>query len=427
MDAAGDDAGWQGLWRKLVPGQVVAVFYEDDNTWHERLLLYPVNERVWVCATPDGDQYLEQLDGKDKDGVCRLCLLQTNGTAPRFLRGHFYRFAERFDDAKLRAMIKGGKAQADGMGDEVEPSWAINSAGEKLKYKVYMADSSGKGFSSMDLSKGKAEADEDLDAGEDHVWVSLETVGAEIKKGQELSLISGDVRLGDRGIHILGSGESVAVQRLTVEEAADQTDEKQEGKGDKLDDLRLFSPVCHNSAGKRWLDFGKGVDKISQEVIDDWPLEGDRSIAWLVGYIHKHGGTPEGRHTKWAVEQHIGVDSLGYVLHDLVGYCLELAVSYDQLDVSNLASCEVLGRIYQLLEETSGTMVVEGLEHYIGRSKTGGRKKGVALAPGLAKSVTASMSAETEILKQRRKAREEEQSARETSKKSGPKGGAGGK
>ena len=146
-----------------------------------------------------------------------------------------------------------------------------------------------------------------------------------------------------------------------------------------------------------------------------------------MGHIHKHGGTPEGRHTKWAVEQHIGVDSIGYVLHDLVGFCLELAVSYDQLDVSNLASYEVLGRIYQLLEETSGTMAVEGLEHYIGRQKTGGRKKGVALAPGLAKSVTASMTVETEILKQRRKAREEEQASREASKRGSPKGGAGGK
>ena len=84
-------------------------------------------------------------------------------------------------------------------------------------------------------------------------------------------------------------------------------------------------------------------------------------MLWLLEYIAQHGNTPEGRHTKWAMEQAIAKDSLGYMLHDLLGYVLEMAVSYDQLDVPNLASMEILGRLYQLLEETSGTMVVEGL------------------------------------------------------------------
>ena len=70
-------------------------------------------------------------------------------------------------------------------------------------------------------------------------------------------------------------------------------------------------------------------------------------------------------------------------------------------------------------------MVVEGLDHYVGRSKTGGRRRGVALAPSLAKHVTTRMGTEVEILKQRRKAREEEAAAMEASKKGGGKPGGG--
>ena len=57
-----------------------------------------------------------------------------------------------------------------------------------------------------------------------------------------------------------------------------------------------------------------------------------------------------------------------------------------------------------------------GLEHYVGRSQTGGRKRGVALAPSLAKHVTGRLGGEIEILKQRRKAREEEAAAKEATK-----------
>ena len=112
----------------------------------------------------------------------------------------------------------------------------------------------------------------------------------------------------------------------------------------------------------------------------------------------------------------------------MIGYILELALSYDQLDISNLASMEMVARVYQLLEETKGTMMVKGLEHYIGRSKTGGRKRGVALAPSLAKHVTTNLGTDIEILKQRRKAREEEAAAKYATKKhkDGNQGGGGG-
>jgi hypothetical protein len=206
----------------------------------------------------------------------------------------------------------------------------------------------------------------------------------------------------------------VSVKRVLIEDASAEAAAEEKAE---LNDLRITHPVIYNKAGKRWASFQSALEKLSPEEVGDWPLEGERTIEWLCNFISQHGPTPDARHTKWTMEQHISVESIGCVLHDLLGFVIELAVCYDQLDVSNCASIEMVGRIYQLLEETGGSMLVEGLEHYVGRSKTGGRRRGVALAPSLAKHVTTNLGTEIEIMKQRRKAREEEAAAKESGKK----------
>ena len=107
------------------------------------------------------------------------------------------------------------------------------------------------------------------------------------------------------------------------------------------------------------------------------------------------------------------------MIHGLIGFALELAATYNQLDMPNLA--ELLGRVYQMVEETRGAMTTEGLEHYIGRDPTAGLRRGVALAPAVADDATAKQTKETEIMKQRRKAREERTLASNKGKKEGGK------
>ena len=95
------------------------------------------------------------------------------------------------------------------------------------------------------------------------------------------------------------------------------------------------------------------------------------------------------------------------MIHDLLSQALEYLVCYDQLDGSNLACAEVIARTYQLVEETHGSMKIEGVEHYIGKPTSMGTRRGVALAPVLSRHATSKLARETDILKQRRKAREE--------------------
>lgn len=60
-----------------------------------------------------------------------------------------------------------------------------------------------------------------------------------------------------------------------------------------------------------------------------------------------------------------------------------------------------------LIEETRGSLTVEGWEHLIGRPGASSLHKGIALTPGMLKYALVQQTKETEILKQRRKAREE--------------------
>ena len=136
-------------------------------------------------------------------------------------------------------------------------------------------------------------------------------------------------------------------------------------------------------------------------------------MQWVCDYTTTHGGSFDGRHTKWLTEQRVDRDSACAVLHDLLGLTLELGLCFDQVDASNMASMEVVCRAYQLIEETGGSMQMEGLEHYVGRDVHGaGLRRGIALAPSLAAHATEQQSKQTGILKERRKAREEKAAAK---------------
>eukprot|EP00972_Heterocapsa_arctica_P053692 7910627-Heterocapsa_arctica.AAC.1 len=40
-----------------LPGHVIAVRFENDHWWHERLLVWPVTTCAWCIYSPDGDFY----------------------------------------------------------------------------------------------------------------------------------------------------------------------------------------------------------------------------------------------------------------------------------------------------------------------------------------------------------------------------------
>ena len=59
-----------------------------------------------------------------------------------------------------------------------------------------------------------------------------------------------------------------------------------------------------------------------QEPLEDYPLEGERTIGWLYTFVREHGGTFDSRHTRWMLEQKIEKESMAAKMHDLVGLAL---------------------------------------------------------------------------------------------------------
>ena len=90
--------------------------------------------------------------------------------------------------------------------------------------------------------------------------------------------------------------EIVAVRRVTVAEAIAGVEVPDA-------DARVLGALAYDHEGRRHIDFGDAVRKMKQEPVTDFPLRGERSCGWLLRSIADHGGTPDGRHTKWAVEQ----------------------------------------------------------------------------------------------------------------------------
>ncbi|CAK0894060.1 unnamed protein product, partial [Prorocentrum cordatum] len=420
---------------ELLVGSYVAVFYTEDDVWHERQILFQVDAQHWVVYTPDGDMYIENVMAGDPDsGPCRAAILPADGTLPFFLRGKTYRFRDFPDEQRLLDLINEGYQLAVSEGGEVVgPTAYTDAMGQRQPLELHEGiyrRARGRPLPALpppleppeggDLLVGGTRTPEVLDADVELVndggrWVSLVTIGS-VRRGDPVEPETGDKVLGELALHRMPNGEVIAACR------PDYLSKVVDG-GSAADggDARVLAPVSYDPGGRRRCDFANAVSKMSTEPMEDFPLEGERSALWLFKYVRDHGGAFDARQTKWTTEQKIAIDSTAYLIHDLVGLALDLSVCYDQCDGGNLASVEVLARLYQLVEETNGTLQLEGLEHYVGRDPTGGLRRGVALNPGLAHYATDKKSKETEVMKQRRKAREESAAAKKASKGGGKK------
>ena len=426
-------------WSSLRPGMSVGVKFDDDSEdlWHERLLLWPcsANGSQWYVVTPDSDKYVEDLTCPGgEDCPVRAFSCSDRRVCVNEAKGKFYRFRSYPSQEDYVDMLVDARAIAIAGADDVKrpkeclgmnnkrvPTWKLLPEEE--------AGDDGETDGADEAAPAPAQASMATFAGHGvEKWISLENAGG-LKVGAKVQLRDGDVVLGDRGIHRARGGDLVAVRRavaadaaaaaVELEEAADDAREAGgDGKIDAIYDARLLGDLRYDAQGKRVLPFLTGVNELTEEELADYPLDGGRTLRWLAQYTVSNGGTFDGRHTKWCLEQKVELSSVAGHIHDLLGFCLDLAITYDQVDASNLACLEVVARTYQLVEETGGSMQIEGLEHYVGRSKGAALRRGIALAPSLATHATERQGKETAILKERRKAREERAAAG-----SNPKGG----
>ena len=404
----------------MLPGRQLLLHYPDDRTiWHAARAVYPGRSKRWYILTPDGDIYDEDVACITGQGPNKAALCSRSGAAPPDIGGRQYLFSEDPSDEVMKAQIESLRESNPKM--EVPKHW-VNSVGTKLLLEDVREVSPRRRLSTkrVDFALTPEVADK---ANKWHVenpaltggsWMTMETSGS-LQKYTLVEPKRSDVVRGRRGLYDTGGGTWVAIAYLSEVEK-----ESMEEREQSLDN-RILEPVVYDERGVRHLDFSTAVRRMTAEPMADFPLKNGRSLQWLLQYVVDHGATFDGRQTKWATEQKIDAESAPYVFHDLLGYALELGATFDQLDMLNCASMELIGRVYQMIEETRGSMSSDTIDHYIGRDATAGLRRGVALAPSLAEDATNRQSKETEILKQRRKAREEKALASGKGAKSGGK------
>ena len=99
-------------------------------------------------------------------------------------------------------------------------------------------------------------------------------------------------------------------------------------------------------------------------------------------------------------------------------------MTYDQLDITNSAMAEVIGRMYSLVEETSGSMRMDDIEYFVGRDEAAGS---TAVAPGLREHQSDKLERDVNVAKNLRKSRKESKGLSCKKDKTNPKdGGPGG-
>jgi hypothetical protein len=148
---------------------------------------------------------------------------------------------------------------------------------------------------------------------------------------------------------------------------------------------------------------------------DDFVVKGPRTCLWVIKHMLEAGGTPVGHHQRWRANCKLQATDGGVAEHETFCKILQTMLTYDQLDVSNLASAEVIARQIQLIEERYENKLATdsdkaGQNHlFSGLDDTRG---GICLCPALREYVAQELTKESLIMKERRKAREERALAR---------------
>lgn len=383
--------------------------------WHEHLALRPLADGCWVIYTADQDMYVETLASPPHEGILWGDLANRRPRLPDGLgmkhKRPVYRFAAYPSSAQVTSLLRQSEelAKREGLatwGDEpggVRPDPIVVPALAPARVTVIFGDSGFEFGQTIDMEPN------DFLRGSYVIGTrgAFKFVGVKVDIAREVS--TADLVRRFVGRPVQGAPEG---------QVADEDETS-------LEDVRAL-PVLYENSGERYRTFESAVNLMVEEPFDerDWPLEGPRSAFWWLRSTRRMGITPVGRHSRWVADSGVPAADRSLYEHECLSYAIELACTVDQLNVASLVCFEHLLRRLQLIEEahilSPSAPSYDGAEHWMG---AGRRKGGVLVFPELAKHVATRVREETEVAKERRKAREERRLASSGGKSRG-KGGA---
>eukprot|EP00438_Fugacium_kawagutii_P024261 Skav223122 [mRNA] locus=scaffold419:830256:833692:- [translate_table: standard] len=374
----------------LCPGQVVAVFYDDDTYWHERLLVWRCNEEEWFVLTPDADLYPENLACNGGDGPSRL---KVKGVDFRYwsrIGGASYRFAKPLEnDDAFRAHVKQAYREGSGM-DSFDPEWrpshiqdvkgVMQAANDYLGTLLVTRRLTHKGPSLRaggGLQVEVAAAGDGMDSvrpivlpGPTQVWVITERMDGHALGESALVDPSKDLMIGSHtGLIKVASGWMKA-ELVETSEAPNFIESRRPpaaspsspavaapASGD-ADDSSLDARALavdydqHNLRHKAWREV---VHESREFGYPDWPHEGPTTVLHMLKHMQRFGGDPKQWLELWCRQKSIAdQDRVKHELRCLMD-ALYYGGVYDQLNLPVLASFESIARRVQCIVDAYST------------------------------------------------------------------------
>ena len=251
-------------------------------------------------------------------------------------------------------------------------------------------------------------------------WRAAHSIG-DIRYGDEIAAhVATANAVGDRDIHSLPTGEGVFVERVTPDQ------EKEFFERVVAADARILA-VSRRSGGRREMSWAELVERVRQEDFkDDWTLPGPRTAKWCIEFIHLEGLGPDGHHERFRVITRVEPNQWGVQEHFQLTQIIKLLLLVDQCDGTNLQAAEAIFRRMQTIEysymekvrdrEQSGQSARLSLEEQAAFAGTTRGHTSLMVCPELLDYVRKEVEREASLVKNLRKAREEREALRESTK-----------
>ena len=366
--------------------QILAEFPGERLDMHHRILWYRVDRAVWIISTPDHDVYEEDYDGTTVVSLGRNCLYPADQAGRMYIPDNddiMSQYAELKRQADALAIIRGC----------MDRPGVVSSDAVQSNAHWRVADVDSKRF------------------------------GEIIPPGELLDGSSNVIlRIGDIQKRLHHKGSEILTLEL-VEDFSAWSERKRPGlPGGDAGDLRLLG-CSRLSSGKRQMSLVDALTKMSDTKFDDWPHRGPKAVREFLESVAENGGDIANYHSSFLRKSGLAENSAAaHEYKNLLGI-LKLAVTYDQVDCSNLASIEqVVRRILEIQVAVRRNPKHPTFDTFDYNTRGVVDEVGGARAAGYAEWMAEQQKAEAKSLKSTREWREEQAAERRKAHKGQDRG-----
>lgn len=284
--------------------QVLIDYFDDPNFhWHGRILLVALpSSGKWIAASPDLE--IEVLDLSSH----RILPLVRSGPIPARVHGNVY-----FFDPLTAEQLQGLRAEAAALAQVLG---AVDDKSGTLGDSVVLFADPGR-----------------PDFGQE--------VGGEL-------LVDGTCIVRGSCALIDVNGVWVLAQRVRRADATSWKADKLHGPGR---DVRL-APEHLDAGGAHFVNVNDAISHLRDITLPDWPFEGPKAVKELVVSIRAVGGDVFLYHDTWVRRAGVSPDSPFVFFHRALVSVLYHLISFDQLDVYQVAGAELVARYVVFVERS---------------------------------------------------------------------------